>query len=317
MAELGNFSCFLIVAALAAAGLFALFRAGRSRGLRPLAHVVAKLSDGLGLGRAAGRALIGLDARFAAGRRRRYCAVVPGVITGRGDLPRFLVGAAGALAGAGLLALRAAGRGLRHRPRAHVVAELGDGLGLGLGAAGLGTLIHRGAVRIARRRRGRFDDKVVGMIGNQHLDGSTAADKRDFVQIQIYAFLRCNTDIQHIAGLRVLRYLKNEGRKFSSNRPVFTCSAVLPSHAIRVHRKLPAGLIARKKLRIGCRDQFQIAVIGNSYRKRDDSRVAVEIHIHCYLISRICLPGSNGEAPARRVCVHCYKGAQHRNEHKK
>ena len=206
--------------ALAGTGLFALCAAGRSFRHRPRVQVVAKLGnglrlgsaaavralihrgavlltgrrcsrindpvvverrDGLGFGRATGRALIGLDARFSAGRRRRYRAIVPGVFAGRCGLPRFLVGAAGALAGTGLFALRAAGRGLRHRPRAHVVAELGDGLGLGLGAAGLGALIHRGAVRFARRSRGRPGVPDVVMGREQHLDRSAGSSKGDVV----------------------------------------------------------------------------------------------------------------------------------------
>ena len=191
MAELGNRSRFLVSAARALAGtdLLALLGAGRSFRFRPLAHAVVECRDGFSLGRIAGRALVGLDARFATGRRRLYRAVVPGVFSGRGDLPRFLVGAAGALAGAGLLALRAAGRGLRHRPRAHVVAELGDGLGLGLGAAGLCALIHRGAVRIARRRRGRpgVPDVVMRSYGNSDRARSSHA-ARDFVFIQIAYF---------------------------------------------------------------------------------------------------------------------------------
>ena len=248
--------------ALAGTGLFALCAAGRSFRHRPRAQVVAELGDGLrlgsaaavralihrgavfltgrrcrrindpvvverrdglGFGRAAGRALIGLDARFSAGRRCRYRAIVPGVFAGRSGLPRLLVGAAGALAGTGLFALCAAGRSFRHRPRAHVVAELGDGLGLGLGAAGLGALIHRGAVRFARRRRGRpgVPDMVMGR--KQHLDRSAGSSKGDVVHVKIKNVFRVIRDRKRVgrAGHGIVRNFECDRGKCSGSRIVF------------------------------------------------------------------------------------------------
>ena len=108
---------------------------------------VSEFRDGLGFGfrAAAVRAFERLDAILRTGRSDRYRTVVP-LVARRCNILRFLIRAARAAACRGLLALFGAGWGLRHRRRAHVMAERLHGFCFGLFAAGVcaGDRLHAG-----------------------------------------------------------------------------------------------------------------------------------------------------------------------------
>ena len=108
---------------------------------------VSEFRDGLGFGfrAAAVRAFERLDAILRTGRSGRYRTVVP-LVARRCNILRFLIRATRAAACRGLLALFGAGWGLRHRRRAHVMAERLHGFCFGLFAAGVcaGDRLHAG-----------------------------------------------------------------------------------------------------------------------------------------------------------------------------